>query len=175
MIGPSCELQLTPFRISVCVWCKCITKTRLFKYTEIFITKKWKFSDKKLRHVSYFCSKHRLWVLVRTAYEAVLTSTHILCFWAEITILMYTPVNPSFTIEKWVLRGSNLYRHVFVMLLLVHLNRQYFLFWQWKSAISVYTPVYEPYQEKNSISNTRAVWFQISSHIAIKTSNQALQ
>ena len=24
---------------------------------------------------------------------------------------MYTPVNPSFTIEKWGLRGSKLYRH----------------------------------------------------------------
>ena len=28
---------------------------------------------------------------------------------------MYTPVNPSFTIEKWGLRGSKLYWHVFVM------------------------------------------------------------
>ena len=28
---------------------------------------------------------------------------------------MYTPVNPSFTIEKWGLRGSKSYRHVFVM------------------------------------------------------------
>ena len=28
---------------------------------------------------------------------------------------MYTPVNPSFTIKKWGLRGSNLYGHVFVM------------------------------------------------------------
>ena len=31
---------------------------------------------------SYFCSKHRLWILVRTA-EAVLTSTHNLWFRAE--------------------------------------------------------------------------------------------
>ena len=29
--------------------------------------------------------------------------------------IMYTPVNPSFTIQKWGLRGSKLYRHVFVM------------------------------------------------------------
>ena len=29
---------------------------------------------------------------------------------------MYTPLNPSFTIQKWGLRGSKLYRHVFVML-----------------------------------------------------------
>ena len=34
---------------------------------------------------------------------------------AEIRQIMYTPVNPRFTIEKWGLRGSKLYRHVFVM------------------------------------------------------------
>ena len=28
---------------------------------------------------------------------------------------MYTPVKPSFTIQKWGLRGSKLHRHVFVM------------------------------------------------------------
>ena len=28
---------------------------------------------------------------------------------------MCTPVNPSFTIQKWGLRGSKLYRHVFVI------------------------------------------------------------
>ena len=30
--------------------------------------------------------------------QAVLTSTHNLCFWAEIRKIMYTPVNPSFTV-----------------------------------------------------------------------------
>ena len=29
--------------------------------------------------------------------------------------IIYTPANPSFTIWKWGLRGSTLYRHVFVM------------------------------------------------------------
>ena len=29
---------------------------------------------------------------------------------------MYTPVNTSFTIQKWGLRGLKLYRHVSVML-----------------------------------------------------------
>ena len=43
-----------------------ITKTCPFKYTENFITKKWKVSDKKFWYFSYFCSKCRLWVLVRT-------------------------------------------------------------------------------------------------------------
>ena len=51
------------------------------------------FHIKKNWYFSYFCSKHRLWVL-----EAVLTSTHNLCFWAEIRKIMNTPVNLSFTI-----------------------------------------------------------------------------
>ena len=42
-----------------------ITKTRLFKYIEIFTSKNWKFSDKNIFHIS--AQKHRLWVLVRTA------------------------------------------------------------------------------------------------------------
>ena len=29
--------------------------------------------------------------------------------------MMFIPVNPSFTISKWGLRGSELYRYVFVM------------------------------------------------------------
>ena len=41
-------------------------RKRLFKYTENFTTKNWKFSDKKFWYFSYFCSKHRLCVLVRT-------------------------------------------------------------------------------------------------------------
>ena len=51
-----------------------ITKTRLFNYIGNFTTKKWKFSDKKFWYFSYFCTKHRLWVLV------VGNRTHNLCF-----------------------------------------------------------------------------------------------
>ena len=40
--------------------CENITKTRLFKHTE-------KFTTKNIWYFLYFCSKHRLWVLVRTA------------------------------------------------------------------------------------------------------------
>ena len=29
--------------------------------------------------------------------------------------IIYTPVNPSFTIRKWGLKGSTLYRYVFVI------------------------------------------------------------
>ena len=34
---------------------------------KILPPKEWKSSDKKFWYFSYFCSKHRLWVLVRTA------------------------------------------------------------------------------------------------------------
>ena len=47
--------------------CQYITKTRLFKYTENFTTQKGKISNEKFWYFSYFCSKHRLWVIVRTA------------------------------------------------------------------------------------------------------------
>ena len=36
-------------------------------------------------------------------------------FCAEIRKILYTPVNPSFTVKKWGLRGSKLHRRVFVM------------------------------------------------------------
>ena len=52
------------------------------------------FQRKILIFFSYYCSKHKWWVTA----EAVLTSTHNLCFWAEKRTIMYTPVNPSFTI-----------------------------------------------------------------------------
>ena len=44
-----------------------IAKSRLFKYIENFTTKKWKLSDEKILVVFIFCSRHTLWVLVRTA------------------------------------------------------------------------------------------------------------
>ena len=37
-------------------------------------------------------------------------------FLAEIRKIMYTPVNSSFTLLKWGLRGLKLYRYVFLMI-----------------------------------------------------------
>ena len=48
--------------------------------------------------------------------EAVLTSTHNLCFGAKIRKNMYTPAYPSFTIN-WGIRGYSLHGHVFLMFL----------------------------------------------------------
>ena len=73
-------------------------KTRLFKYIENFTTKKGKFSDKKIWffHISvqnidcgYSLEPRR-----RGGSNEYLQSM----FWAEIWKIIYTPVNPSFTI-----------------------------------------------------------------------------
>ena len=57
------------------------------------------FSHKKFRHFFIFLLKT---LIVGTSLnrlgEAFLTSTHNLCFGAKIRKIMYTPVNPSFTI-----------------------------------------------------------------------------
>ena len=96
-----------------------ITKTCLFKYTENFTTKKWTFSDEKkiwYFHISaqnidcgYSLEPPRrggsneyprsmFWAERRGGSNEYPQSM----FWAEIRKLMYTPVNPSFTILTWV-------------------------------------------------------------------------
>ena len=84
-----------------------ITKTHLFKYIENFTSKNWKFSDKKLLYFSYFCSKYRLWVLVRTASARRFLWVPQSMFWAEIRKIMYTPLNPSFLYKSGVKGGKN--------------------------------------------------------------------
>ena len=65
-----------------------ITKTRLFKYIENFITKNWKFSDKN-SDIFHISAQN-----IGSGYSL----EPPLCFWAEIRKIMYTPVNPSFTV-----------------------------------------------------------------------------
>ena len=77
---------------------KIITKTRLFKYIENFTSKNWKFSDKKNWYFSYFCSKHICGYSLEPPRRGGSNVYHNLCFWAEIRKIMYTPVNPSFTL-----------------------------------------------------------------------------
>ena len=84
-----------------------ITKTCLFNYTENFTTKKWKKNQIKKWYFSYFCSKPRLWVLVRTA-SAVLTSTDNLGFWAEIKKYNVYPCKPQFYYTKVGFKGVNI-------------------------------------------------------------------
>ena len=72
-----------------------ITKTRVFKYIENFTIKNRKFSDNNF----YVCYSSAQNIDCEYSLEPVQTSTHNLCFWAEIREIMYTSVNPSFTIS----------------------------------------------------------------------------
>ena len=80
-----------------------ITETCLFKYIENFTTKKGTFFyKKKIKYFSYFCSyfcsKYRLWYSLESPRRDGSNEYPQSMFWAEIRKLMYTPVNPSFTI-----------------------------------------------------------------------------
>ena len=75
-----------------------ITKTCLFKYTENFTTKKWKFSEKKTSDIFHISAQN-----IDCGYSLEpprwggSNEYHNLGFWAEIRKIMCTPVNPSFT------------------------------------------------------------------------------
>ena len=67
-------------------WC-IITKTRLFKYIETFTSKNWKIPGTKTLIFFIFLLQH---------VEAVLTSSHNLCFWAKIRKNNIYPCKPQF-------------------------------------------------------------------------------
>ena len=74
-----------------------ITKINLFKYIEVFTTKKWKLSDNKSDNFHISFTTYISGTLYDRLGKVILPSTHNLCFWAEISKEMYTPVNPNFT------------------------------------------------------------------------------
>ena len=93
-----------------------ITKTYLFKYIEISTSKNWQFSDKKNPDIFHISAQNiDCGYSLEPPRRGGSNEYHNPWFWAEIRKIMYTPVNPSFTILKWGLRGSKLYRYVFVM------------------------------------------------------------
>ena len=76
-----------------------ITKTGLFKYIENLTSKNWKFSLKKsdIFHIS--AQNIDCGYSLEPPRRGGSNEYHNLCFWAEIKKkIMYTPVNPSFTI-----------------------------------------------------------------------------
>ena len=74
-----------------------ITKTRLFKYIEKFTTKKRKFSDKNsIFHIS--AQNIDCGYSLEPPRRGGSNEYPQSMFWAEIRKIMYTPVNPSFTI-----------------------------------------------------------------------------
>ena len=76
---------------------------------------KQKFSDKNSDIFHIPAQNVDCWYALEPPREAVLTNTHNLCFFSKIRQIMFIPINSSFTIYKWCLRGSKLYRRVFVM------------------------------------------------------------
>ena len=105
-------------RLKYCVPLTEDTQDRLqLRITKIenFTTKKWKLSENKIWFFSYFCSKHRLWVLN-------CGSKHRL--WVLVRIAsssMFLSRNKKINVYSckpqicWGLRGSKLYRPVFVI------------------------------------------------------------
>ena len=82
-----------------CLLWKRIMKTRLFKYIENFTSKTGKFPDKTFWYFSYFCSKHRLLVLVRTA-SARSSNEYPQSIFSKIRTIKFTPCKPQFYFIK---------------------------------------------------------------------------
>ena len=75
-----------------------IMKTRLFKYTENFTTKKWKFSDKKKSDIFHISAQNIDPVYsLELPHRGSSNEYPQSMFWAEIRKIMYTPVT-CFTI-----------------------------------------------------------------------------
>ena len=102
-------------QVHICSTNRSITKTSLFKYIENFISKTENFQIKPPQKTLIFFHISAQNIDCGYSLEPPRRSAHNLCFWAEIRKIMYTPVNPSFTMKRWGLRVSKLYRHVFVM------------------------------------------------------------
>ena len=91
---------------------KSITKARLFKYIKNFTTKNGKFSDKRFWYFMIFLLKT---IDCGYSLEPPRREYPQSIFFSKIWKILCTPVNPSFTILNLGLRGSKLYRRVFVM------------------------------------------------------------
>ena len=101
-------------------WCatsrRSITKTCLFKYTENFTIKKWKFSDKNSDKFHISAQNIHCWYSLeppRRGGSNEYPQSMFLSRNKKNNVYHYKP--QYYCKKKWGLRGSNLYRHVFVM------------------------------------------------------------
>ena len=80
--------------------CNVITKTRLFKYTENFTTENWKFQIKLLMFFFFHISAQNIdcGYSLEPPRRGGSNEYPQSMFWAEIWKILFTPVNPSFTI-----------------------------------------------------------------------------
>ena len=94
-----------------------ITKTCLFKFIENFTAKNWTFSD-KICDIFFYISAQNIdcGFSLEPPRRGGSNEYQQSMFLSRNKKIMYTPVNPTFTIQQWSLRESRLYRHVFVMI-----------------------------------------------------------
>ena len=75
-----------------------ITKTRLFKYTENFTSKNWKFSDKNSDSFHISAQKMDCGYSLEPPRRGGSNEYHNPRFSHKIRKITYTPVNPNFTV-----------------------------------------------------------------------------
>ena len=92
-----------------------ITKTRLFKYRNFHLQKLkiFRYKNYDIFHMS--AQNIDCWYSLEPPRRGGSNEYQQSMFLSRNKKLIYTPVNPSFTIWKWGLRGSTLYWHVFMM------------------------------------------------------------
>ena len=75
-----------------------IAKTRLFKYTENFTSKTWKFLDNKTDIFHISAQNTDCWFSLEPPRQGG-SDEYPQSFWAILRKIMYTHVNPSFTVK----------------------------------------------------------------------------
>ena len=118
-------LEMCPLSL-YSLWCP-LQKHAYSNILKILLPKNWKFSDKNLRYFHISAQNIDCGYSLEPPRRGGSNEYPQSMFWAELRKIMYIPVNPSFTIEKRGLRGSKLYRHVFVMSYRAWLFNYFFL------------------------------------------------
>ena len=94
---------------------------RKHAYSNIF-TEKLKIFRQKIKHFSYFCSKHRLWYSLEPPCRGGSNEYPQSMFLSRNKKNNVYPCKPQFYYIKVGLRGSKLYRHGFEMLIIIIFN-----------------------------------------------------
>ena len=98
-----------------CVSACCITKTRLFRYIEKIITKNCKFSDKNSDIFHFSARNIDCGYALEPPHRGGSNKYPQSMFLSRNKKNNVYPCKPQFYYKKWGLRGSKLYRHVFLM------------------------------------------------------------
>ena len=85
-----------------------ITKTGLFKYTENFTTKKWKFSDKNFNNFHISAQNIDCGYSLEPPRRGGSNEYPQSMFWAEIRKIMYNPCKPQFYYINVGSKGVNI-------------------------------------------------------------------